>query len=429
VAEGTAQNAFTILTPLALEGAPLAALEKQLDALDPVLGSDPRIRFREHAELHYCSFVLVRSEQGAYLAFEGNVDGEVEPFLRSFTEKWRPILEEIYRPCQDWNGDLLEYLLRHDVGPGTWYVAFRGRSAVEIQREALLREQIETFLDSRPDLLSRPAAEVRSAIQEQLRADPELAAWAADPPARPFLVRRGRALVLGLAAVAVLGALAALVSWPGWVLGGLAVLLAALVAAALYLRRLERSDRESDVVWDPIVLRDVAAREDVALQNHMCSVTHVKDGRFRALTLRLALGVVGLAHHLWFNRGDLGGIPTIHFARWVITQNGSHLVFFSNFDGSWERYLGDFIDRASIGLNSVWSNTRGYPKTRFLVLGGARDEQRFKTFARNSMQRTRIWYAAYPNLSIQNIEQNARIREDLFRPLGPAECDEWLRRF
>jgi hypothetical protein len=429
VAEARRQSAFTIVTPLPLEAALLGALEKELDALDPVLGSGPAIDFAEHADLHYCSFVLVRSPEAAYLAFEGNVDGEVEPFLRTFAERWRPILEGIYRRCIDWNGRLLDYLLAHDVGPGTWYDAFAGRSATEIQREARLRERIEDFLDSRPDLRRLPACEVRAAIQERVRGDPELGAWAADPPERPFLVRRGRQLVVAAAALVALAALALLLTRPLWLLAVLVVLAALLLPAALTLRRLERSDREDDAIWDPLVLRDVAAREDVALQNHMCSVTTVKAGRFRALTLRLALGVVGLAHRFWYNRGDLGGIPTIHFARWVIVQDGRHLVFFSNFDGSWERYLGDFIDRASLGLNAIWSNTRGYPKTRFLVQGGARDEQRFKTFARNSMQRTRIWYAAYPDVAIRNIEDNARIREDLFRPLSPPECDEWLRRF
>ena len=103
------------------------------------------------------------------------------------------------------------------------------------------------------------------------------------------------------------------------------------------------------------------------------------------------------------------------------------LVFFSNFDGSWERYLGDFIEQASVGLNAIWANTDGYPKTRNLVQGGAEDEERFKSFARNSMQRTRVWYSAYRNVTIRNLADNAKLREGLFAELSADELDEWLR--
>ena len=54
-------------------------------------------------------------------------------------------------------------------------------------------------------------------------------------------------------------------------------------------------------------------------------------------------------------------------------DNGRRLLFLSNFDGSWENYLDDFIDKASIGLTGVWSNTLKFPRTYFLVLGGASD--------------------------------------------------------
>ena len=40
----------------------------------------------------------------------------------------------------------------------------------------------------------------------------------------------------------------------------------------------------------------------------------------------------------------------------------------SNFDGTWERYLEDFIELAYPGLNGIWSNTVGFPKTRDLFL-------------------------------------------------------------
>ena len=69
--------------------------------------------------------------------------------------------------------------------------------------------------------------------------------------------------------------------------------------------------------------------------------------------------------------GKLGGIRTIHFARWVALPDG-RLLFFSNYDGSWEAYLGEFVDKASMGLTMIWSNTIWYPQTRLLILEGAK---------------------------------------------------------
>jgi hypothetical protein len=49
---------------------------------------------------------------------------------------------------------------------------------------------------------------------------------------------------------------------------------------------------------------------------------------------------------------------SIHFARWVILPRTDKLLFLSNYDGGWERYLEDFIARAHAGLTAIWSNTR-----------------------------------------------------------------------
>jgi len=116
-------------------------------------------------------------------------------------------------------------------------------------------------------------------------------------------------------------------------------------AAALLLRRRERRDRT--VIGGDVKERTarLAAREDQIVQNQMSSVINVKPGLFRSLTLRTVLAFIDLAARVEAVEGRLAGIPSIHFARWVIVDDGRRLVFFSNFDGSWENYLGDFIDR------------------------------------------------------------------------------------
>ncbi len=70
-----------------------------------------------------------------------------------------------------------------------------------------------------------------------------------------------------------------------------------------------------------------------------------------------------------------------------------------------------------------------FPPTRFLVLDGSRDGARFKVFARDAQRYTNVWYSAYPDLTVQTIDTNSRIREDLFTSLDPAATRAWLWRF
>jgi hypothetical protein len=116
--------------------------------------------------------------------------------------------------------------------------------------------------------------------------------------------------------------------------------------------------------------------------------------------------------------GRLGGIQTIHFARWVALPD-RRLLFFSNYDGSWEAYLGDFIDKASMGLTMIWSNTLWYPKTRLLMFKGATNEGAFKAWTRAYQVPTQVWYSAYPTLSVGDVLRNAELRELLGGPLTP----------
>src|SRR5829696_8632618 len=119
---------------------------------------------------------------------------------------------------------------------------------------------------------------------------------------------------------------------------------------------------------------------------------------------------------------------TIHFAHWALVSNGGRLLFFSNFDGTWESYLDDFIEKANEGLTLAWTNGVGFPPTRFLIKDGATHGRRFKAWARHSMPVTLLWYSAYKNYTVDQIERHARIADGLRRPtLTPEEARVWAR--
>ena len=154
--------------------------------------------------------------------------------------------------------------------------------------------------------------------------------------------------------------------------------------------------------------------------------------RFREL-----IDVVARVHSV---RGDLGGITAIHFARWVILRDQRsaaerrgrakrhRLLFFSNYDGSWESYLGEFIDRAASGLTAVWSNTCGFPATRALIQDGARDEEAFKQWTREHQIPTQVWWTGAPDSTVRNVRDDIWIRRRLDRGLADDEVQTWMRR-
>jgi hypothetical protein len=222
-----------------------------------------------------------------------------------------------------------------------------------------------------------------------------------------------------------------------WVkLVGAALLALSLVVAlfplfviyVVMLRARERTDPANIPQLDPAHVLELAAREDHIVQNHMANLRYVKAGSLRLYTMRLVLLAVNLVARV-STRGQLVGLRSLHFAHWVLIDGGRRLLFLTNYDGSWENYLDDFIDRIAIGLTAIWSNTINFPRTRFLLFGGAKDGARFKATARQTQFYTNVWYSAYPRLTVQAVDNNSAIREDLFTPLGETETRTWLRRF
>ncbi|TIV46511.1 MAG: cytochrome, partial [Mesorhizobium sp.] len=157
-------------------------------------------------------------------------------------------------------------------------------------------------------------------------------------------------------------------------------------------------------------LEKILAHEDHTAQNNLTAISTMKAGILRRLALRLSFYLISISAQKVFRPGFLATINTIHFARWVLLPGTNRLMFFSNYGGSWESYLEDFIAKASAGLTGVWSNTDGYPRTRWLFLDGARDGDRFKRWARRQQVPTLFWYTAYPNHNTTRIRINSRIR-------------------
>jgi deferrochelatase/peroxidase EfeB len=191
----------------------------------------------------------------------------------------------------------------------------------------------------------------------------------------------------------------------------------------------EASDETEDANPSVSTMTDLTRRENHCAQNHLDVHTVLKGEPLRSTTLRLAFFVIGQFCALQFKPGFLGSLGSIHFARWVLVPGTRDLLFFSNYGGSWESYLEDFITKAHAGLTAVWSNTIGYPRTQFLFLKGATDGDRFKRWARGKQVPTPFWYSAYPQITTGAVRNNAMIRQGLAGVSTEEEARDWLSLF
>ncbi|HEX8644076.1 MAG TPA: hypothetical protein VF702_09210 [Allosphingosinicella sp.] len=440
-------------------------IEARLDAL----GNPPADRIREALDAsvaadghgtHFMSINAIRDGQDgtASIVFEFTADGTSDEAVERIVRAIGPDLQTVFEKARDWRGnvDLLTYLKSHrikigwglfDANPGLAHAGTPGMLVGRIRKEA----ELATFVSQQVDLggcdvrpLDRLAA-VRAAVAESAAHK-----WALDPPPPPL---RGEQPV---DVAALVGAFVATYLWPfGLVLGAVfaatwiatgefddavmmtlkafALLFVALLLFAgwayVTLRKQEESDWTDPRAADASCLHEMRERENHYAHNHMISVTCRKPGLVRWMTIRLIFFVVGQLATRVYRPGFLGGISTIHAARWITVPGTRNLIFFSNFGGSWESYLEDFITRAHGGLTGVWSNSIGFPKSKNLVQDGATDGERFKRYARHSMIPTRFWYSAYPTLTTDHVRGHASIRRGLAAALTNDEAAEWLTLF
>lgn len=209
----------------------------------------------------------------------------------------------------------------------------------------------------------------------------------------------------------------------------LAILFWVVVIAALaaFYRRGEKLEVPDDEAPDPVHLLEIAEREDAPgyAQNHIIAVTPLKRGLARRLALAFALWGIRQSL-LWFRTGFVVTMGTIHYARWFRVPGTHTLVFQSNYDGSWESYLEDFITRAHQGQTAAWSNGEGFPRSEWLINKGAHDGDRFKRWVRRQQVPTDFWYSRYPLLTTQEIRRNALIQDGLARARTDTAARAWL---
>jgi len=383
-------------------------LVKLLDASNVAVLS----RLAQVTTLHFARFVVFDDAVGKpCLAFESNYDGDIAGHFAELQRCIGSDLDAFFGHCEEYSpGSFGAFATAHAIVPRAYYIAHGGLSVPQILHDGRVRAAIQGWLDA-ADAAGTLRAMSPRAIALALKAH------LAECKLEVGVVDRG--LPRGPWSKTALYAM-----MPGVLLVGAAM---AVIARLVYEPADEREDAEAppQLVSDQDPAEDALEdAEDLQPLNGLTHVVPLKPGTFRRAVATFALWFVEQAARKVCYEGALGGIATIHFARWSLLADGT-LVFFSNYDGSWESYLGDFIDKAHTFLTLIWTNTKWFPKTSFLVFEGASSETPFKRWTRTFQRRNQIWYSAYADLTVTNVLDSAKIRELAGGPM--ADDEEALR--
>jgi hypothetical protein len=350
------------------------------------------------------------------LVFFGDCDGSGAAFLEQLAAGAEG-LRRIFACCDGFSpdDDLLEWMRRHGQAPIANYVNTIGRTVRQIREEAALHDALADYLGdpARAVAIADPYALQRDLVSyvAARQASGELVLSEPEPTPLGWRLRNA----LNLAVGPLIGVLV------------LPLVLIYLPVFFWQLRRREKTDPQITPRPGAAARAEIARHEDCDVTNPYLVIGGLKPGLFRRLLTIVLLSVVDYGARHIFNRGHLARVKTIHFARWVFLNSQKQMFFASNYDGSLEAYMDDFINKVGWGLNLLFSNGVGYPKTNWLIQGGSGNEQKFEYYIFRHQLPIDVWYKAYPGLTAFDLTRNTLIRAGLTRlDMTDDEVREWL---
>jgi hypothetical protein len=433
----TPQSNVMVTAPLRRERE--AELRNLLASMNDLPGqanpANALVPFGQFRQIHFARFVVLADQtlddiHNAYglprkdypltLAFIADFDGSADAFRADLARRATDGLERIFSCCHDFTpgGDLARWMKDHESPAATIYANWRGRTVRQVHEENTLRLALESHLQDNPAIFAaKTPRQIHAALREFVHAETQAGRLSLTvPPPTPINWWLRNCLhFIGVPLVLLL----------------LAPFLILYLPVFIYqLRSREKHDLEIAPRVDVCNERKLSRLEDHDVTNQFTAMGSIKPGLFRQWTLTLLLWVLDWTTRHIYTRGHLARVPTIHFARWVFLNRKKRVIFASNYDGSLESYMDDFINKVGWGLNLVFSNGIGYPTTNWLVLDGSKDEQKFKYFLRRHELPTEVWYKAYPGLTAFDLQRNTLIRKGIENSaLTDAELSQWVALF
>lgn len=436
-------------------------IERELDKLGNPASEDVRNALRETLIIHFISATLVHGDVNTdYLVIEMSVDDTDLAPLSLFDNEVSSLgkfFDSLFNTIGIAPSEKSRYLKRHRIKTGSAYhknpgLNFSGTPGMSVKR---IREEYR-FARRIRDHMSQTspsgnALDVIENLRRDIRNSKLFNTWKDQPydftpmlneVPTPLLGNEKLSQTSPKLIASLIPSFLGVFSWPLLILAGLlsyfltspleisivtiwgfiwrflfiglSLIVASIILFGFLLTKKESVETGDISVPNAKILSEVRSREDQGyMQNHLFGVSRLKSGILRKISLRFTFWIVGKLSAMSFRPGYLSDIGTIHFARWFVIPRTDKLIFCSNYGGSWESYLEDFINKAANGLTGVWSNTLGFPKSKFLFFKGATEGEAFKRWARRQQIPTRFWYCAYPHLTTHRIRMNAAIRKGL----------------
>lgn len=429
------QHPLIILSPVRKDK--LETLDKRLSVIRENLQKGTETEFRKVPTLHYGRWVILSRESfrdepavpvGIRLIFSTNFDGDKENHLTELVTVLTKYIDDIYECCEGYpepsartTESRKNYLKKYCIKTSAFFNGAPGRTVQQIHREESLRQYIWKYIKENRWNEKSTAVQIHNDIKSEINKRPEFE-WSKQKAQLQGMTFPTIILLTGYGLLLLILFFSLII--PLW-------------ALYLYIFH-ERRDKNGSLTLsqlDDIKINELKKAEDLFPQNQFTQVAVLKPGIVRLINFQIWMLRTRVLASKVFYKGLLLNIPTIHFARWVLFDNNKHVLFFSNFDGNWQQYLGDFIDQSGWGLTGIFSNTVNFPKTRFMITGGAYDEEHFLAWSRSTQVPTQVWYCPYPHLSIKNINNNTKIRNELWMNLKEENKDDqekatnFLRRF
>jgi hypothetical protein len=423
----TKQHPLIILSPVKTDK--LSILKSRLEDIRLELKESQEAgqatEFQKVSTLHYGRWVILSRDSfrdepavpvGIRLSFSTNYDGEQENHLTELVTQLTKYFDDVYECCEGYpepgqrtTESRKNYLKSGLIKTTAFFNGAPGRTVGQIHQEESLRKYIWDFINTSKWNKQTSAVDLHKAIKKEIASKSEFD-WA-----------KQKAEVQGIKWFKFISyVLLLLVALPFIIIGALFLY--------IFYERKEKNVTLTLSQLDDAKVNELKKVEDLFPQNQFTQVAVLKPGIVRSLNFKIWMMRTRVLANNVFVFGKLLNIPTIHFARWVLFDNDKHVLFFSNFDGNWQQYLGDFIDQSGWGLSGIFSNTVNFPKTKFMITGGAYDEEHFLAWSRSTQVPTQVWYCPYPQLSIKNINNNTKIRNELFMNLNEKDAKIFLKR-
>ncbi len=386
------QNALTVITMI--KPGEAQPLRDVLNEIGLNIKRNKYIRFAEIPTTHFARWVMI--DDDTRLVFTSNFDGDLDTYLDELMDKGCAALEPIWGHCEGYpeggpvslqfQKAFKAYLKANSHEYAAFYMGYKDRTVKEVYTYIRLRQKLENFLNLKP-------------VEELLAMLGSLPTQ----PKKPNPILKGFGTLLSLPLLFILNLF-------------LPVLL------SIISPRPAKAGQPNDPTVSVSAPLAFTERESI-VQNELTIISTIDPKRLRRLqTIMFLLKYIAR----YFTDGSLSNISTIHFARWVIYDNGKggkNLFFESNYDGTWEQYIGDFVDKAHVGMDAIWGNCLGYPER------GSLDLQAFKKVILDHQKRAEVFYSAYPNDSVKNILNDIAIGEGIQKTMGEKGVEDWLRRF